>query len=91
VKAFPLRTNDANNFKHGVFITSAESRGWPNADAFSQTPHDPDYLVMAITLIIEACYYMSQNELHCDVKGNVHIKAADIELSIQPDLDFDCR
>jgi len=59
-------------------------------------PHKPtvdmvrvNRLVMAMTLIIEACYYLAENDVKCDVRGRVHIQPDDIDPSIRPDLDFD--
>ena len=46
-------------------------------------------LIMAITLIIEACYYLSENEVKCDVKDQVNITPDDMDPTIRPDLDFD--
>ena len=47
-------------------------------------------LIMALTLIIEACYYLAENDIKCDVKGKVHINPDEIDPSVRPDLDFDC-
>ena len=47
-------------------------------------------LVMAVTLIIEACYYLSGNETKCDVKNQVHIKLNDLDADCRIDLEFDC-
>ena len=48
-------------------------------------------LIMAITLIIEACYYLSENEVKCDVMNQVHIIPSEIDETIRPDLYFDCK
>ena len=47
-------------------------------------------MVMAFTLIIESCYYLCENdEVKCDVKGNVHLDAAELDESVRADLYFD--
>lgn len=47
-------------------------------------------MVMAFTLIIESCYYLCENdEVKCDVKGNVHLHATELDESIRADLYFD--
>jgi hypothetical protein len=48
-------------------------------------------LIMATTLIIEACYYLSENEVKCDVKNRIHITPGDIDDISRTDLYFDCR
>lgn len=47
-------------------------------------------MVMAFTLIIESCYYLCENpDLKCDVKGHVHLDAAELDESVRADLYFD--
>lgn len=48
-------------------------------------------LIMAITLIIEACYYLSENEGKCDVKNQIHIIPAELDEISRTDLYFDCK
>ncbi|MGA2029199.1 MAG: hypothetical protein ABSG87_03900 [Verrucomicrobiota bacterium] len=40
VKAFTLRADDTNHFKHSVLVTAAQSRRCANATAFAQASHD---------------------------------------------------
>jgi hypothetical protein len=42
VEAFGLLSNRAHDFKHGVFITAAQSGGCPDATSFRQATHDLD-------------------------------------------------
>ena len=46
-------------------------------------------MVMALTLIIEACYYLCENEVTCDVKGHVHLHPEELDESVRADLYFD--
>jgi len=48
-------------------------------------------LVMAITLIVESCYYLSENSINCDVMHQLEIKLSDLDDASRKDLFFDCK
>ncbi len=48
-------------------------------------------LVMAVTLIIEACYYLSENKINCDVMHNLQLKLSELDDASKKDLFFDCK
>lgn len=46
-------------------------------------------LILALTLIIEACYYNSENNLTCDVRGKARIDFRKVNEELFTDLFFD--
>ena len=46
-------------------------------------------LILALTLIIEACYYLSGNSLNCDVMGQTAIHTGNMDEPMHTDLFFD--
>jgi hypothetical protein len=46
-------------------------------------------LIMAVTLIIESCYYLSGNEVRCDVLNNLEMKIESLDDACKRDLFFD--
>jgi hypothetical protein len=46
-------------------------------------------LIMAVTLIIESCYYLSGNTISCDVMNHYEIKFSDLDDVSKRDLYFD--
>lgn len=46
-------------------------------------------LIMAVTLIIESCYYLSENKISCDVLNHLEIKTEGLDDASRKDLLFD--
>ena len=48
-------------------------------------------MVMAITLIIEACYYITDNKINCDVMHQLQFKISELDDASRKDLYYDCK
>lgn len=48
-------------------------------------------LIVAVTLIIESCYYLSENTINCDVMNHYEIKLDDLDDASKRDLYFDTK